>query len=133
MTVGSAHEIDPTTVVHRIGGGGVDNLSLKPKEQLLSPPGFSVLVGGTAEEAAEQMRQAFPDAIKFSQIHRLAEVVGSATVAAIRQAGFDIVLAPSEKFPNHTRIIHPEGLAGFSEANRQLLSGVFHDTPTPGG
>lgn len=133
MAVGKSDAIDPTTVVHRIGGGGVGNLSLKPKEQTLSPPGFSVLLGGTAAEAAEQMRQAFPDEKKFSQIHRLARLIGSAAVAAIREAGFEVVLAPSEKFPNHARVVHSEGLTGFSEENRRALSAVFQEMPTPGG
>jgi hypothetical protein len=131
MAARSSGAIPPQAIVHRIGGGGVLNLRLKPGEQTLETPGISVLVGGTPQEAAEQMRQAFPDPVKFARLHQLAEVVGSATVGAILQTGFTLFPDPSAKFPNHARIAHPGGVAGFSDTNLQQLSKVFQDIPTP--
>jgi len=131
MSAAPVGEILADTVVHRIGGRDVVNLRLKQREEALLPPGFSVLLEGTPAEAAEQMRQAFPDPVKFAQLHQLSEVVGSTTAAAIAQAGFALLLAPSARFPNHARVIHPDGVAGFSDANLHRLSQVFHDTPTP--
>jgi len=123
--------LSPDTTVHRIGGGGLMNLRLKPPEKSLVPPGFSVLLGGTPPEAAEQMRQAFPDPVKFVRLHAQAEVVGSTTVAAIVQAGFAVHPEASRKFPNHARVIHHLGVAGFSDANLQLLSQAFQEILTP--
>jgi hypothetical protein len=133
VAVGEPDALAASVVVHRIGGGDPDNFRLKPKEETLSPPGISVLLGGTPEQAAEQMRRAFPDPRKFHQLHQLAQVVGSATVEAILQAGFEILLDPSPRFPNHARLIHPDGAAGFSEEGREALSEVFDNTETPGG
>jgi hypothetical protein len=119
------------TVLHRIGGSRIANLRLKPPEEALSPPGFSVLLGGTPDDAAEQMRQAFPDPRKFARLHGLAETVGEATIAAIRAAGFDVLPDPSTKFPNHARVIHPDGAAGFNDVNLERLARAFTDSPTP--
>jgi hypothetical protein len=121
----------PETAVHRVGGGGLANLRLKPKEEALKPPGFSVLLGGTAVEAARQMRQAFPDPRKYARLHAQAETVGTTTVAALRAVGFDVMPDPSARFPNHARVIHPDGLAGFTDANLERLSQVIQDIPTP--
>src|SRR5271157_4014957 len=99
--------LTPETAVCRIGGGSIANLRLKPAEEALRPPGFSVLLGGAPGDAAEQMRQAFPDPRKFARLHLLTETVGTATVAAIRAAGFDVLPDPSTKVPNHARIINP--------------------------
>jgi hypothetical protein len=118
-------------VVHRIGGGQIDNLRLKPREETLDPAGFSVLLGGTPIQAADQMRQAFRDPAKFARLHRDAEVVGSATVEAIRSAGFDVIADPSARFPNHGRLTHPAGVAGFTPENLERLASVFVATPTP--
>src|SRR5581483_9730866 len=109
----SGVRLTPEVAVHRIGSGNVANLRLKPAEEALRSPGFSVLLGGTPAEAAEQMRQAFPDPRKFARLHGQAETVGTGTVAAIRAAGFDVLPDPSTKFPNHARVIHPDGAAGF--------------------
>ncbi|MBI1917171.1 MAG: hypothetical protein HYS12_20900 [Planctomycetes bacterium] len=133
MAAGEPDVLATAVVVHRIGGGNPENLRLKAKEETLTPPGISVLLGGTPAEAAEQMRHAFPDPRKFRQLHNRAQIVGSATVEEIRQAGFEIVPDPSPRFPNHARLIHRDGVAGFSEAARQALSEVFHNTDTPGG
>jgi hypothetical protein len=123
--------MDADTVVHRIGGKDIVNVRLKPREEVLQPPGFSVLVGGTPAQAAEQMRQAFPDPVKFARIRQLSDGVASATVAAIRAAGFDVRPEPSGKFPNHARLIHPAGIAGFSDPNLAHLASVFQETATP--
>jgi len=131
MPAESAVGLTPETAIHRIGGGAISNLRLKPTEEALRPAGFSVLAGGAPGEAAEQMRQAFPDPRKFGRLHHLAETVGTATAAAIRTAGFDVLPDPSTKFPNHARVIHPDGIAGFSDANLDQLARAFTDTPTP--
>jgi hypothetical protein len=55
-------ECGPGTAINRIGGGGVDNLRLKPQEEQLEPPGISVLLDASPEEAAQQMKAAFPRA-----------------------------------------------------------------------
>jgi hypothetical protein len=86
--------IDSSTAVHRIGGAGLDNLSLKPSEERLDPPGFSVLLGGTPQDAADQMRRGFADPVQFARLHAQSVVVASATVGDIRRAGFDVVPAP---------------------------------------
>jgi hypothetical protein len=111
--------------IHRIGGGDIENLRLKPAEAKLNPPGISVLKGGSPYAAAGQMKAAFPNATK---LHETANIVGSATEEAIRRAGFDVMPDPSRKFPNHHRLVHTEGIAGFVDANLARLSGVFTDT-----
>ena len=59
-------ELPGNVVVHRIGGGAIENLRLRATEKHLVPPGISVLVEGSPQEAAEQMRKAFPDSQKYS-------------------------------------------------------------------
>jgi hypothetical protein len=112
--------------IHRIGGGGVENLRLKPREVRLNPPGISVLKASSPGEASRQIREAFPDA---TELHAVAKVVGSTSVQRIRSAGFDVILNPTRKLPNHCRIIHSDGAAGFSDENLERLSEVFTDTP----
>jgi hypothetical protein len=133
MAVGKPEEVAPETAVHRIGGGSVENLRLKPREAMFTPAGISVLLGGTPAEAAEQMRQAFPDPTKYARIWAQTHIVGSATASAIRQVGFELLPDPSAKFPNHARLTHPEGRAGFSDTNLTRLAGVFQDPVHPGG
>lgn len=112
-------------VVHRIGGAAVDNLRLKPAEHGLTPPGISVLLGGTPQETAAQMRRVLPGSRKWA---RQAGTVATATAAAIRAAGFDVIPAPSGALPNHARLVHPDGAAGFTDANLAQLAGVFGTT-----
>jgi len=38
---------------------------------------------------------------------------------------------PTATFPNHFRLIHPNGVAGFSDANLQELSKYFANTVVP--
>jgi hypothetical protein len=119
--------MEDTTVndIHRIGGGSVENLRLKPKEAKLDPPGISVLKASSPAEAARQIKEAFPDA---EELHTLARVVGSTTVEKIRRAGFDIMPNPTRRLPNHHRLIHPDGADGFRDENLKELSGAFTDT-----
>jgi hypothetical protein len=125
VVVNSTSLFEEGTVFHRIGGGFLNNLRLKSAETLLKPPGFSVLTGGTPQDAARQIRNAFPNAIK---LHKAAETIGSATLEEIRAAGFDVVPDPTKRFPNHARVIHPQGLAGFTDVNLEKLSKVFKET-----
>src|SRR5262245_53982546 len=92
--------------IHRIGGGALENLQLKPREATLSPPGISVLKSATPGEAARQIRTAIPGA---RNLHDEAATIGSTSEDLIRAAGFDIIPDPSKRLPNHHRIIHPQG------------------------
>jgi hypothetical protein len=111
--------------LHRIGGGSMVNLRLKPREARLNPPGISVLKAPSPGAAARQIREAFP---KAAGIHEVAKVVGSTSAEKTRAAGFDVIPNPTRKLPNHYRIIHPDGAAGFSDENLEQLSAVFTDT-----
>src|SRR5438876_11327413 len=111
--------------IHRIGGGSVENLRLKPREARMNPPGISVLRSPSPSEAARQIREEFPEA---GELHEAARVVGSATAAKIRSAGFDLIPNPTRRFPNHHRIIHPDGAAGFNDENLRRLAEVFINT-----
>ncbi len=111
--------------VHRIGGASVENLRLKHREATLAVPGISVIKANTPAEAAREIRTGFPRA---TELHALARTVGSATEAAIRSVGFDVIPTPSSTLPNHHRIIHPEGVAGFSDDNLAQLAEAFTNT-----
>jgi hypothetical protein len=125
VAIGKSEDIAPETVVHRVGSGNLDNLRLSLLEEKLIPPGISVFWGGTPQEAAAQMRQAFPQSQKW---RRTAHTVGTTTVAALRQAGFEIVPNPTTRFPNHARLIHPNGVAGFTDVNLKKLARTFQNT-----
>jgi hypothetical protein len=111
--------------IHRIGGGTVENLRLKPAEEKLTPPGISVLKFDTPGEAAAAMRAAFP---KAKGLHEAAKTVGSTTEEAIRSVGFDIIPDKTNTFPTHHRVIHPDGVAGFNDTNLAKLAEVFVNT-----
>ena len=111
--------------MHRIGGSSVENLRLKPREATLNPPGISLLHAPSPGEAARQIREAFPAA---DGLHEAAQVIGSTTVDNIRGVGFDVIPNPTKKLPNHYRLIHPDGVAGFSDENLARLSAVFMET-----
>jgi hypothetical protein len=117
-------KLAPDTVLHRIGGAGVSNLELSAFDKKEIPPGISVLLGGTPQEAANQMRKAFPKSRKWQKV----QTVATATVIAVCQTGFDVIPDPTARFPNHGRLIHPQGIVGFSVVNRQILSKVFTET-----
>ncbi len=124
MAIGRPEDIEPTTAVHRIGGGNVPNLRLSALDQKQEPPGISTLLGGTPQEAAEQMRKAFPKSRKWSDV---VHVVGTSNAAAVRQAGFEIAPDPTGRFPNHARLYHPEGIAGFTDPRLEFLAKTFKD------
>jgi hypothetical protein len=111
--------------MHRIGGSSVENLRLKPREATLNPPGISLLHAPSPGGAARQIREAFPAA---DGLHEAAQVIGSTTVGNIRGVGFDVIPNPTKKLPNHYRLIHPNGVAGFSDENLARLSAVFTET-----
>jgi len=111
--------------LHRVGGGSVVNLRLKPREATLEIPGISILRTPTPGETATQMRLAFPRA---RDLIRLCSVIGSTNEDLIRAAGFDVLFAPSTTLPNHYRIIHPGGIAGFADENLAALAQAFFNT-----
>ena len=125
MPIGRPEEITPDTVVHRVGGGSVANLRLSLLDAQQTPPGISVLLCGTPQEAAAQMRRAFPGSRKWRET---AHTVGTITAAAIREAGFDIVPDPTTRFPNHARLMHPQGVTGFTDEHLVTLAATFRDT-----
>jgi hypothetical protein len=125
VPIGRPEEITPDTVVHRVGGGSVANLRLSLLDAQQTPPGISVLLHGTPQEAAAQMRRAFPGSRKWRET---AQTVGTTTAAAIREAGFDIVPDPTTRFPHHARLMHPQDVAGFADENLVTLAATFHDT-----
>jgi len=116
--------VPPETVVHRIGGADPDNFRLKRAELKLIPPGVSVLLAGTAEEAVAAMKLAFPNSTKWAG--ELA--VGTSTVASIRSVGFEVWPCPTLQFANHARIVHPEGIVGFREENLSRLALAFAES-----
>lgn len=111
--------------LHRIGGGRAENLGLKPAEATIDPPGISLLCCPTPQEAAHQIRTAFPAA---TRLHEAGRVIGSTTAAKIRAAGFEVIPDPTRRLPNHYRLIHPAGVAGFTDENLAHLSNAFTDT-----
>ena len=125
VAIGRQEDISPETAVHRVGGGKLANLRLSPLDQKQTPPGISVLLDGTPQEAAAQMRQAFPNSRKWLDA---AGTVGTTTAEAVRQAGFEIVPDPTARFRSHARLIHPDGVAGFSDVNLGALARAFDDT-----
>jgi hypothetical protein len=112
----------PDVVVHRLGGGDVENLQLKPKEATLCSPGISVLIGGDPEQVRRQVRRAFPNAVRLLETAR---TIGTTTVEVIRRAGFDVIADPTRHFPNHARIVHRNAAGGFSDVNLRRLSQAF--------
>lgn len=111
--------------IHRIGGASVENLRLKPREATLNPPGISVIKAPTPGAAAQEVRTGLP---KAKNLHEQAKAIGSASEEAIRAAGFDVIPTPSTALPNHHRIIHPEGVAGFNDADLARLAEAFVNT-----
>lgn len=125
MPTGKPPAIAADVVLHRVGGASVANLRLSPLDLLDAPPGISVLMGGAPQQAAAQMRQAFPASRKWRQT---AGTVATANAGSVRQAGFDVIPDPTSRFPNHARLIHPAGAAGFTDANLAALATAFTDT-----
>lgn len=67
VSLGRPEDIAPETIVHRVGGGSVENLRLSSIDIQQTPPGISLLVGGTPQEAAAQMLSAFPGSRKWRE------------------------------------------------------------------
>ena len=111
-------------VVHRVGGAAVENLRLGPLDSPAIPPGLSVLAGGSPGQAAAQMRTAYPG----RKWRAAASVVASASVAAVRAAGFDVVEMPTNKLTNHARLTHPAGVGGFTDDDLLRLAQAFQTT-----
>lgn len=63
-----------------------------------------------------------------TQLREDSKTVGSASEESIRAAGFHAIAAPSRLLPNHYRITHPDGAAGFNDENLALLSAAFVNT-----
>ena len=103
----------------------IQNGQSPAREATLNPPGISFLHAPSPGEAARQIREAFPAA---DGLHAAAQVIGSTTVDKIRGVGFDVTPNPTRKLPNHYRLIHPEGVAGFSDEHLTQLSAVFTET-----
>jgi len=116
---------DKAENIHCIGGASVENLRLKPREAALDIPGISVIKATTPGVAPQEMRTGLPRA---KALHELAKTVGTASEEGIRSAGFDIILTTSTALPNHHRIIHPDGAAGFNDVNLGRLAEVFRNT-----
>ena len=106
-------------------GGSANSLAIRPREELVDPPGMSVSKGRTLAETAAAMRRAYPNA---TGLRKAAECVGASCVAKIRAAGIDVIPKPSDRFPNHYRIIHTDGAAGFTPENLKRLERQFTDT-----
>jgi hypothetical protein len=111
----------PDTIVHRLGSATAAGFAPKPAELALNPPGVSLLLGGTPDEAIASMLAAYPRSRKW----QAASAVSSATLAAVQAAGFDVVPDPTPNYPNHARLVHPLGAAGFTDENLTALAGVF--------
>ena len=111
--------------IHRIGGASVENLRLKPKEAAMAIPGISVLKANNPAEAAQQIRAAYP---KAKGLDEAAKTIGSSSSELIHSTGFDLIAVPTKSLPNHWRIIHPDGAAGFSDANLDALAKVFMES-----
>jgi hypothetical protein len=114
--------IPDDTPIHRIGGGSPGNLALKPAERTLTPPGISTLHGGSPAEAAEAMRRQYPRMAPRGQT-----VVGTTTAGRIREAGFDVIMDPTKRFPQHACLTHPDGADGFTPENLERLAQAFED------
>jgi hypothetical protein len=82
-------------------------------------------MAATPGEAARQIRIAFPMA---TVLHQEAHTVASASEESIRQAGFDVIAAPTRMLSNHYRIVHPNGAAGFNDTNLAKLAAAFVTT-----
>ena len=61
-------------------------------------------------------------------LHEDAKTIGTTSEEIIRSAGFDIIANATKKLPNHHRIIHPDGVAGFTDESLAKLAQVFTNT-----
>jgi hypothetical protein len=111
--------------MHRLGGSRVDNPRLKPREATLKSARYFPLARSFAWGGRTSDTGGVPAA---EGLHAAAQVIGSTTADKIRGVGFDVMPNPAKKLPNHYRLIHPDGVAGFSDENLARLSAVFTET-----
>jgi hypothetical protein len=123
--------VDDGIIVHRIGRNSIANFRLTDSELALLPPGVSVLFGGGAQQAANQVRSTFADSDRFSELHLLAELVATTTAGHVRAIGFDVIAVPTKRLPNHGRIVHPRGIDGFDDQSLKWLGESFQVTAIP--
>jgi hypothetical protein len=71
------------------------------------------------------MAEAYPDA---EQLLEACRIIGTTTIDKIRKAGFDVLPNPTRRFPNHYRIVHPNGELGFNDENLAKLAETFTDS-----
>ncbi len=64
------------------------------------------------------MKLAYPNSAKWSG----GLAVGTSTAGIIRSVGFEVWPCPTHVFANHARIVHPDGLAGFTDLNLSRLA-----------
>lgn len=88
-------------------------------------PGISVLKAESPADAAQQLRAAYP---KARGLDEAAKTIGSTSAELIRSAGFDVIAMPTKSLPNHWRVVHPDGEAGFTDANLDALTKAFVET-----
>lgn len=100
--------LSDATKLFRMGGSDISNLTLKPAETILNPPGISVIRAKSAEEAGNIMKQKFP---KATNLHTSIDTGNIAEIDAksIREAGFDVIHDPTKRVGvTHARLIHPD-------------------------
>lgn len=87
----------------------------------MNPQGVSSIRANSAEDVMKVWNDAFPT----RQVD-LSSVKGT-TAGEIRSAGFDAIHNPSKgKIGDaHARLIHPNGVDGFSDSNLKNLSSKF--------
>lgn len=121
--------LSDATQVFRISGESGSNAFKFNSRELdaitkgkLDPPGISLIRANSADEAMLTWNKAFPNRqVDISS-------VGGTTAAEIREAGFDVIHNPSKKGAlgdSHARLIHPDGVDGFNDANLDTLSKKF--------
>jgi hypothetical protein len=59
---------------------------------------------------------------------RLGGIVATSTAGKVAEAGFVVFEVPTHTLPNHGRIIHPDGIEGFTEDNLARLCEAFTKT-----
>ena len=110
--------------IHRIGGASVENLRLKPRSGPRRPRDLRHRAP-TAKVAANEMRTGLPKAKgapRGGENHRL-DHGRSDSQRRLRYHPHGL-----HALPNHHRIIHPEGVAGFNDENLARLAEVFVNT-----
>ncbi|NVK65942.1 MAG: RHS domain-containing protein, partial [Flavobacteriales bacterium] len=128
----SGQSLPGDTKLYRVGGGDVGNLGFNDREikainrGQLDPPGISLIRANSAEEAGNIMKAAFP---KATGLHQSIDSgnIAETTAKKIREAGFDVIHDPTKRLGDaHARLIHPNGVDGFSDANKSNLSSKFN-------